>query len=44
MQSYEAFLAKKYRIGKRTLFLNKDLTEEARETMMEHMKIAEQKK
>ena len=44
MQSYEAFLSKKYRIGKKTLFLNRDLTEEAKENMMEHMKIAEQKK
>ena len=41
MQTYEAFLAKKYRIGKRSLFLNKDLTEEARETMMEHIRVAE---
>ena len=44
MQSYEAFLSKKYRIGKKTLFLNRDLTEEAKENMMEHIRVAEQKK
>ena len=44
MQSYEAFLSKKYRIGKKTMFLNRDLTEEAKENMMEHLRIAEQKK
>ena len=44
MQSYEAFLSKKYRIGKKTMFLNRDLTEEAKENMMEHIRIAEQNK
>ena len=31
MPSYEAFLAKKYRVGKKTMFLNKDLDEEAKD-------------
>ena len=41
MPSYEAFLAKKYRVGKKTMFLNKDLDEEAKEQMLEHLRVAE---
>ena len=41
MPSYEAFLAKKYRVGKRTMFLNRDLNEEAKEQMFEHLREAE---
>lgn len=31
MPTYEAFLSKKYRVGKKTMFLNKDLEEETKE-------------
>ena len=44
MQSYEAFLNKKYRVGKKTMFLNRDPTEQAKETMQDYLRAVEQRK